>query len=137
MNLFIRIQDGQPFEHPIMEKNFREAFPDIDTSNLPSNFARFIRVEAPPLGPYETNQRVQYEIGDDGICRDVWYCDNLSAEEITAKQNAVKTWWANGPNYASWTFDEESCTFIPPTPYPETEGDYEWDEDTLSWVEVT
>ena len=30
MRLFIQIRDGQPFEHPIIEDNFREAFPDID-----------------------------------------------------------------------------------------------------------
>ena len=44
MELFIRLVNGEPFEHPIMGDNFREAFPHIDTDNLPSEFARFLRV---------------------------------------------------------------------------------------------
>ena len=44
MNLFIRIVDGQPFEHPIFEDNFKQAFPDVDLNNLPSEFLKFVRV---------------------------------------------------------------------------------------------
>ncbi len=87
MELYIQILDGQPHEHPIHGDNFREAFPDIDTSNLPSNFARFERVEAPILGSYETNHRVRDEIGEDGICRDVWYCDCVASDrELNQKK---------------------------------------------------
>ena len=41
MELFIRIKDGEPFEHPIFGDNFRAAFPDIDSDNLPPDFVRF------------------------------------------------------------------------------------------------
>ena len=34
--------------------------------------------------------------------------------------------------YNSWVLVEESCTWEAPVAKPE--GDYEWDEDTLSWV---
>jgi hypothetical protein len=38
--------------------------------------------------------------------------------------------------YPSWTLDANyDCQ--PPTPYPTDGKEYRWDEDTLSWVEVT
>jgi hypothetical protein len=39
--------------------------------------------------------------------------------------------------YPSWSLDEESCTWHPPTPYPNnTEVDYEWNEETKTWDEL-
>ena len=102
MNLYIRIHNGQPFEHPILENNFRQAFPDIDVNNLPPEFAYFERVSAPPLDVYQHNLRFQYEKGIDGIYRDVWYCDEMTAEEIKEKQDAVKAQWAANNGYPSW-----------------------------------
>jgi hypothetical protein len=45
--------------------------------------------------------------------------------------------------YNSWTLDENTCLWDPPTPMPEDAGtgeppkQYAWDEITTSWVEVT
>lgn len=61
MQLFIRVKDGQPFEHPIFEDNFRAAFPEVNIDNLPDGFAKFVRVSPPALGVYEKNQTVSYE----------------------------------------------------------------------------
>lgn len=36
----------------------------------------------------------------------------------------------------SWTLDAAG-DWQPPTPYPSEGGPWEWDEDTLSWVEIT
>jgi hypothetical protein len=44
MELYIQIRNGQPFEHPILGDNFRQAFPKIDVSNLPPEFAKFERI---------------------------------------------------------------------------------------------
>ena len=136
MELFIRIKDGQPFEHPIFGDNFRQAFPDVDVNNLPPEFARFERVQPPVWGPYDKNQRVQYERGADGVYRDVWYCDKMTAAEVTAKQDEVKGQWAANPDAPkSWVFDEATCSFQAPVPYPTTGLMYRWDEPSLSWVE--
>lgn len=35
--------------------------------------------------------------------------------------------------FSSWTLNEDTCMWDPPTPYPE-EGNWKWDEDTLSWI---
>ena len=41
--------------------------------------------------------------------------------------------------YPSWTLDEDTCQWNPPTPVPDDGGGtgkaYNWDEDTTSWVE--
>ena len=36
-------------------------------------------------------------------------------------------------DYASWTLDEFSCLWEPPTPKPQDGNLYYWDEPTLSW----
>lgn len=38
--------------------------------------------------------------------------------------------------YPSWTLDAD-YDWQPPIPYPTDGGIYDWDESTLSWVEVT
>ena len=38
--------------------------------------------------------------------------------------------------FDSWILDEETCLWQVPVPIPEDDKAYEWDEDSLSWVEV-
>jgi hypothetical protein len=38
--------------------------------------------------------------------------------------------------YNSWTLNETSCLWEPPTPYPNDNKNYKWDEPTTSWVEI-
>jgi len=39
--------------------------------------------------------------------------------------------------YNSWTLNENTCLWQPPTPMPTDGKMYDWDEETLSWTEVT
>jgi len=39
--------------------------------------------------------------------------------------------------YPSWTLDENTCIWNPPTPYPTDGQFYQWNEDTTSWTLVT
>ena len=39
--------------------------------------------------------------------------------------------------YASWTLDQETCLWNPPTPMPNDNKIYRWDETTTTWIEVT
>jgi hypothetical protein len=36
--------------------------------------------------------------------------------------------------YASWTLNEETCTWEAPTTYPADGNRYTWDEETQNWV---
>ncbi len=138
MELFIQIdENGQTKDHPIIGSNFREAFPHIDTNNLPSNFARFERVRPPVPGPYEKNHRVSYQKRPDGVWEDAHTCDLMTREEITALQEQVKANFAAAGGFASWTFNEIRCMFEPPVPHPNDGKNYYWDEPTINWVEIS
>jgi len=120
--LFIQLRDGQPFEHPIFYENFRQAFPDIDPDNLPTDqFAKFVRVVQPAIGIYEIYVGVTYQWVD-GVVKDVHEVRPMTDEEKVAKQQKVKDDWAARPqaeNWAAWTFDESICNYVPPTPRPD------------------
>ena len=84
MELFIKIKDGQPFEHPIMGDNFRQAFPDIDTDNLPPEFASFVRVPCPnDAGIYQVYDTSYSWSGQ--VVQDTWTLRDLTLEEREEK----------------------------------------------------
>ena len=37
--------------------------------------------------------------------------------------------------FPSWVLNEFSCTWESPVPYPEDGNEYEWNEETTSWVQ--
>lgn len=39
--------------------------------------------------------------------------------------------------YPSWLLNTQTCLWEAPVPYPNDGKNYMWDEDTLSWVEVS
>lgn len=81
MDCFIRIRDGKPFEHPIHPDNFKDAFPEIDTSNLPEGFAYFKRVEKPfNPNPFKLHDCTYEQIGSN-TWGDVWTERDATPEE--------------------------------------------------------
>ena len=89
LELYIQIRDGQPHEHPIFAGNFRQAFPDVDTENLPNTFAKFIRVDAPVPDTYEVYEGVAYQWVD-GVVKDVHNVRPMTDEERTAKTSELE-----------------------------------------------
>lgn len=90
LELYIQIRDGQPHEHPIFADNFRQAFPDVDTENLPlDRFAKFIRVEKPVTNPFQVYEGVTYEwFGE--VVKDVHHVRELEGEEREAKLEELR-----------------------------------------------
>ena len=84
LELYIQIRDGQPHEHPIFADNFRAAFPDVDTENLPNTFAKFVRVDQPAIGDYEVYEGVTYQWVD-GVVKDVHSVRPMTDEERAAE----------------------------------------------------
>ena len=84
LELYIQIRDGQPHEHPIFGDNFRAAFPDVDTANLPNTFAKFIRVDIPAIDTYEVYEGSTYQWVND-IVKDVHSVRPMTNAERTAK----------------------------------------------------
>lgn len=132
MNLYIKLQDGNPVDHPILEDNFKQAFPEIDTNNLPPTFGIFTRKPKPNIGPYEEYMGVEY-VQEGESYTDSHIVRQFTPEEIAAKQQSVRLQWAV-QGYPSWIFNEEQCVFESPTPYPSDGARYIWDEPTTSWV---
>lgn len=133
MNLYIKLSNNKPIDHPYTEENLRSAYPDVDLENLPPDWAKFIRVQRPKLGPYEVAE-VFYE-WDGDVIKDTWYVYPMSDEEKKAKQERVKQSWKedNGPE--NWIFDEERCVHVPPVPMPTDGKPYIWVQDANAWVE--
>ena len=117
MNLYIETENGVTKNHPAFEHNLIQAF-----GYVPSHWESFIRVEKPTLGVYElmTAEDATYEKVN-GVWTDVWHKRNMTAEEITAKQQAVITSFndmPNASNFSTWTLDEATCAMVPPIAQP-------------------
>lgn len=39
--------------------------------------------------------------------------------------------------FPSWTLDEQTCWWTPPSPVPDDGNNYDWDEGSLAWVLIT
>lgn len=118
MNLYIETENGATKNHPAYEDNLIQAF-----GSIPSHWETFIRVERPTLGVYElmTAEEPTYEQVH-GVWTDVWRKRDMTAEEKTAKQQAVITAFnarEQAENWSAWTFDEATCGMVPPIPHPE------------------
>jgi hypothetical protein len=163
MNLYIEIQNGQVKNHPAFEDNLVQAF-----GAVPEHWIPFERVQRPTLGAYEVmeSETSTYELID-GVWKDVWHKRDMTAEEKTAKQQAVITSFnarEQVENWSAWVFDEATCRMSPPIPRPEPdqakldakimtfwcgadnnwkdtppypEGQYKFDFLAWQWVEVT
>lgn len=118
MNLYIEIENGVPKNHPAFMDNLLQAF-----GFIPAHWEQFIRVERPILSVYElmTAEEPTYE-KINGFWMDVWHKRDMTAEEKTTKQQATITAFNDreyASNWSAWTFDEATCTMIPPIPRPE------------------
>lgn len=132
MRLFIRVENNQPVDHPVTEENIKSVFPDIDIDNLPENWMPFERISQPIPGVYEVVEHAGY-LQDGNIIKDSWNIRSMTAEEKLKKQEAVKTAWVSMPGRASWIFDEVTCRFNPPIPYPTDGNAYVWDDTDQGW----
>lgn len=42
----------------------------------------------------------------------------------------------NVPHETGWVFDENVMVWVPPLPYPDDGGNYEWDQNQMTWTEA-
>ena len=135
MSLFIKVVDGQPVDHPMLEENLRQVIPDFDPNNPPLGFVRFERVLPPHiLGVYQVHEGATY-VFDGKVVKDKHSVRNMTTEEIAAKQNLAKELFARDVGYSSWIFNPSTSAFDPPVPKP-LDGLYKWDESTTSWLKI-
>jgi hypothetical protein len=128
MNLYIKVKDNKPFEHPISEENLRYFFPDISPQNIPEGYAIFCRLPQPVLLPYEVLDGCEYMFKDGKY----WDCWKIRPMTLQEKNQAIQEALMYPP-FPSWSFSEESYDWIPPVPRPTDGNEYRWNEETLSW----
>ena len=140
MKLYIKIKDGIPDGHPMIEENILSAFPNVDLNNLPDNWAEFKRIEVPIYGIYELHDGTEYELDPaTGVWQDKHTIREMTESEKLAKQELIKSQWANEPvaAFTSWIFDPDKCAYQPPVLPPEKTDDvpeWLWYEAELKWV---
>lgn len=117
MELYIRIKDGQPFEHPIIGDNLREAL-GVDTNNLPPEFAPFVRIENTLVPNLYEVVEVRYE-WDGPIVKDVFYVREMTEEEKTAFRNKMYA----TPHPDGYVFDEKLARWVLAKDLPGSEPD--------------
>lgn len=138
MNLYIETDsNGNPINHPAFEDNLLQAF-----GAIPAHWEPFNRVERPTLSVYQVldSQEPTYQ-KIDGVWTDVWSLRDMTSEEKSAKQQAVRDAFntrEQASNWSAWTLDETTCTMQPPIPRPDpVEGlDIRWCGAENNWKEV-
>lgn len=83
MILYIKVEDGNPIDHPVADWNLMEVF-----GCIPGNYEPFSRTQKPPLGRFELDdtEAVQYARGKDGVWTDLWPSRPMNAEERAEKE---------------------------------------------------
>ena len=119
MNLYIETDsNANPINHPAFEDNLLQAF-----GAIPAHWEPFNRVERPTLSIYQVldSQESTYQ-KIDGVWTDVWSLRDMTSEEKSAKQQAVRDAFntrEQASNWSAWTLDEATCTMQPPIPRPD------------------
>jgi len=131
--LYIRLKNGQPFEHPITESNLLLAYADIDLNNLPSYVVPFISSTKPSSNIYQVVEE-SYSL-ENNVVKQNWIIRDMTPEEKLVKQELAKNTAINKDDN-SLVFDLDTCQFIPPIPYPTDGKTYEWNSSSSNWIEI-
>lgn len=134
-DLYIKIKNKLPVDHPLTESNLRLVDSNFDESLANGVYMKFERsIFSEAIGVYEVCESSYYI--DNDIVKEKFVVRPMTTEEKTEKQSIEKERWA-ACGYPSWIFDEDLCIFKPPVEYPSDGKKYMWDETTTSWAEVT
>ena len=133
MALFIQIQNGQPVNHPVYDFNLVQVY-----GQIPQGWAMFERTQCPIPSVYQVldSQESTYQLVNN-VWTDVWALRDMTDAEKTAKQQEVKNAWSARPNlsnFSAWTFDEATCSYVPPIPRPTDGKNYFWQGTTNTWA---
>lgn len=119
-----------PMEHPMPYWNVMALKGPFDPDNPPYPFEPFVRVEKPPVGPWEVDEGTEYERNANGHFQDVHKIRSMTPQEKATK----KQYMLSLLGLEDWTLDDD-CNYIPPKKYPndiDTQY-YEWNKTTKDW----
>ena len=136
-DLYIKIENGLPINHPAFKVNLIDAF-----GKVPDDWEPFIRVPDPTL----KNKDIVLDHPDpvyrkvDGVWMDVWYARPKTPEELSIEREALfaalREQWAQRPyahNFTAWVINEEKQQYEPPFPKPNDGKFYRWSGPDNNW----
>jgi hypothetical protein len=99
-----------------------------------------------------SNQDILDENGQENEQKGIDFCSNLLGgtwKQTSYNGNIRKNYAGIGYTYDevrdafiapkpynSWLLDEDTCQWQAPTPYPNDDKRYTWNEESLNWIEV-
>ena len=88
MNLYIKLENGQPINHPLFEDNILQCYPNIDLSNT-DLFVPFIRLQVPYLPKTELQVIENKYVYDANTLSytDSYYIRDMNQDEIVQTTN--------------------------------------------------
>lgn len=105
-----------------------------DNDSLPSGCSSWEEYYGAKRTSYNTRRGVHY--GEDNL-PDGGTAFRKNYAGIGFTYDSVRDAFIPPQPFTSWTLNNDTCWWEPPTPYPsDEENQYRWDEDTLSWVEI-
>lgn len=138
-NLYLRIENGVPISHPVIESNLRQFFPDCTIENPPEGFVRFERLPMPELGPYQVYDHTTYEPSNfyTDLYNQLTYADMHHVRDMSLEERdkIIAEFKQMNPELQSWVFDENTHTLVPPIPKPDDGKDYIWLSVQNQWIE--
>lgn len=129
---YIKIENGQVKNHPVALDNLQQIYPDFLNNYQSLGYLPCEFFPAPGYpSPYCVITPVYTISGN--VVQISYNLRPMTAEEkierIAVRMNDPKP-------YESWIFDEATCDYISPVPHPQDGQQYNWDEETTSWVLV-
>ena len=79
------------------------------------------------------------KVGDEFLWVQTSYNDNFRKNfaGIGYAYDSTRNAFIPPQPYPSWTLDEDTCLWESPVARPDDDKEYEWNEATTNWVEVT
>jgi hypothetical protein len=151
MALFLKIENGQPINHPAYDFNLVHAF-----GQIPEGWTMFNRVRQPNdliIGTFQ-KANCTYGLSSDGVTwEDKWSVVDMTEEE---KQNLIEEVQSNPPfpnaildtttlkwkgppkptDNQSYAFNVETGTWVVVQPKPDDGKKYYYDFSKNEWIEV-
>lgn len=130
MNLLIKIQNGEPIDHPIAEENLRFFFPDLDIENPPDGYAKFIRKPYPKLNEFEKLESIEYVIDMDHWPSNIpVYTDKYNTRTMTDEEMIIMA-----DEHTKAMNREMQVLSNAPYPAPDDGNLYVWSGSSNSWI---
>jgi hypothetical protein len=88
LELYIRMEDGQPVDHPVLGGNLRKVIGNFEYGCAPDGWAAFKRRHPPGLHSLYKKEKEQYIVQEDGVVTDNWVLVDMDEQE--AEEERIK-----------------------------------------------